>query len=78
VIEDNIPKNAKHIGYKCIRCGKELEEEERQQIIALGFWQTWCLLCAFERHPDDKLLEQYLITNGMDTTILDRIKLKTK
>ncbi len=71
---DNL-KHEKHIGYKCICCQKELGENERQQIISLKFWQTWCLLCAFKKNTNDKHLENYIISNGVNSLIIDKIKL---
>jgi hypothetical protein len=64
------PKNAKYIGYKCVKCDKDINENERQKIIALGFWQTWCILCACKKYPDDKYLHQFAVSNGEDDTII--------
>ena len=57
------PKNDKYIGYKCIICNKSIFEHERQQIISIGFWQTWCLLCAYKHNPKDKSIERVLNSN---------------
>ena len=69
----NIPKNAKYIDYKCIRCDKEIDEDERQRIIALGCVQTWCLQCISIRYPNDKHLSNYVAFG--DDTVLGRNKL---
>jgi len=64
------------IGYECYRCKKQLSERERQQLIALGFWQTWCLMCAAERMPDNKMLHDFIVSNGENDTIIDVRNLK--
>jgi hypothetical protein len=68
----NQPKNAKYIGYECIVCGKKIEEDERQKIIALGCVQTWCMLCIAKRYPSDKHLLEYVRSNGNNDVIIDR------
>ena len=70
------PKNAKYIGYQCIVCKKKIPESERQMIVALGCWQTWCVLCIAKKYPEDKHLNNYIVSNGIDDTVLDIIKLK--
>ena len=71
----NIPKNSKYIGYKCIVCKKKIEEDERQKIISLGCFQTWCLLCITKKYPQDDKLIKYVVSNGTNDIILDRNKL---
>jgi hypothetical protein len=65
-----IPPNAKYIGYECVPCGAKIDEDERQNIIALGCVQTWCLLCQLKRDPSNRLLAEFVRTNGKDDTIL--------
>ena len=53
-------ENAKYIGYKCVICNKEIDENERQIIISLKCVQTWCGLCLLKKYPNDKYLLDYL------------------
>ena len=69
----NQQNNAKYIGYVCVKCSKNINEDERQRIIALGAVQTWCLLCIAQKYPSDKWLQEY-VAKGNDT-IIDRNKL---
>jgi len=71
----NISKNAKYIGYQCVVCQKKITEHERQMIISLGCFQTWCVLCIAQKHPSDKYLCDYITSNGDEDTILIRNKL---
>jgi len=72
----NIPKNAKYIDYKCIKCDKNIDEDERQKIILLGCVQTWCLLCIVKLYPSDRNLADLIKHGG--TIIFDRNNLFTK
>jgi len=42
---DNLPESAKYIGYECIICKKKIDKDEREKIILLGCFQTWCVSC---------------------------------
>ena len=68
----NLPKNSKFIGYECVVCNKKIQEEERQNIISLGCFQTWCMLCLLKKYPKDKYLLNYAISNGNDDLIIYR------
>ena len=71
----NIPPNAKYIGYKCVKCDKNIYEDERQIIISLGFVQTWCMNCTAIKYHNDKHLLNYVASGGANDVILDRNKL---
>ena len=71
----NIPINSKYIGYICIRCKKQIDEDERQKIIALGCVQTWCLLCMCQKYPNDQKLLDYVASGGQNDLILARNKI---
>ena len=68
----NVQKNSKYIGYECVQCGKKIEENERQKIISLGCFQTWCMLCMLKKYPSDKHLWEYVKSNGSNDIIIDR------
>ena len=64
--------NNKYIGYECVICGKNIDEDERQSIMALKCVQTWCGLCLIKKHPNDKYLLD--LFNKKNNVILDRNK----
>lgn len=65
--------NNQYIGGQCVVCFKEIDEDERQSIISLGYVQTWCALCLLKKYPDDKLLMDF--ANKKSDQILDRNQL---
>jgi hypothetical protein len=65
-------KNQKYLGYECVICFKNIDEDERQMIISLGVVQTWCVLCMIIKYPNDKLLLDF--ANRKDDLILIRNK----
>jgi hypothetical protein len=66
------PINHEYIGYECVLCGKKIEESERQKIIQLKCFQTWCMLCIVKKYPNDKHLLQY--ANHQNENVLIRFK----
>jgi len=65
-------KNQKYLGYECVICFKNIDEDERQMIISLGVVQTWCVLCMIKKYPNDKSLLDF--ANRKNDLILDRNK----
>lgn len=65
-------KNSKYIGYECVVCKKKIDENERQKIIALGCFQTWCMICVAKKFPSDEALWSYIKSDANDDNIIIR------
>lgn len=64
--------NEKYIGYECVICFKNIDEDERQMVLSLKAVQTWCVLCMIKKYPNDKNLLDF--ANRKNELILDRNK----